>query len=131
MFILLILGLSFVMVPFIGWAWARKLTLKKTPRPGVFYGRAVGLGLLTPVLGLIQYILSLLQHYQPDQCGSWWLGATPEQCTLFFYLISRTLAALIFLILPFMLLSVSLVLAIFWNVQANRPNPPVRGPNKG
>lgn len=75
--------------------------------------------------------MGLIQQYQPDRCGSWWLGATPGECTLGFYLISRTLAALIFLVGPVVLLSVSLVLAVFWNVKANHRQSQMKGANKG
>lgn len=121
MFTLLVLGLPFLMAFWIGWVWAKKLVLKGAIRANAYYGRAVGLGILVPIPVLLLHMVNLLQNYQPDRCGSWWLGATPETCTLGFYIVSRTLAAFIFLIGPLTVLSVSLVLAIFWNVKANHP----------
>lgn len=79
---------------------ARSLLASGPYRARRYFANALGVGLLLPAALLIWNTIDLATRYAPDRCGSWWLGASEAECTLGFYLASRLLAALVFLIGP-------------------------------
>ncbi len=65
---------------------------------------------------------NLVLRYAPDRCGSWWLGASEEDCTLIFYVASRTLAAFLFLLGPVAVLCLIVSFGVFWTLKARGGN---------
>ena len=61
-----------------------------------YFVNALVVGLLVPAGLLLWNTMDLVLRYAPGRCGSGWLGASEEDCTLVFYVASRTLAAVLF-----------------------------------
>ena len=99
---------------------ARQLCADGRCRRRRYVANALGIGLLPPAALLAWHAFELATRYAPDRCGSWWLGASEAECTLSFYLASRLLAALVFLIGPAAALSLLVSCGVFWLVRIRR-----------
>jgi hypothetical protein len=98
--------------------WRAKRLLAGAPcRTRRYLANALGVGLLLPAALFAWNTLQLVTRYAPDRCGSWWLGASETTCTLGFYVASRTLAALIFVLGPVTALCLAVSFGVFWIVR--------------
>ena len=97
--------------------WRARRLLASGPCPARrYFANALGIGLLPPAALLIWNTIDLVTRYAPDRCGSWWLGASEAECTLGFYLATRTLAAVVFFIGPTAALCLLVSGGVFWFV---------------
>ena len=96
---------------------ARRLLASGPCHARRYVANALGIGLLLPAALLIWNTIDLVTRYAPNRCGSWWLGASEEACTLGFYLATRTLAALVFFIGPAAALCLLVSFGVFWIVR--------------
>ena len=96
---------------------ARRLLAGAPCRTRRYLVNALGVGLLLPAALLVWNTLELVTRYAPNRCGSWWLGASEATCTLGFYVASRTLAALIFVLGPVTALCLGVSFGVFWIVK--------------
>jgi hypothetical protein len=99
---------------------ARRLCADGSCHPRRYVANALGVGLLPPAALLAWHAFELATRYAPDRCGSGWLGASEAECTLGFYLASRLLAALVFLIGPAAAPSLLVSCGVFWLVRTRR-----------
>jgi hypothetical protein len=99
---------------------ARCLCADGPCRAREYWTHALVVGLLPPAALLAWQAFELATRYAPDRCGSWWLGASEAECTLGFYLTSRLLAALVFLIGPAAVLCLAVSCGVFWIVRTRR-----------
>lgn len=99
---------------------ARRLCVGSPCHAREYWVHALAVGLLPPAALLVWHASELATRYAPDRCGSWWLGASEAECTLGFYLTSRLLAALVFLIGPVAVLCLAVSCGVFWIVRTRR-----------
>lgn len=119
----LVVGLIFLplaVVAAVAFWRARRLCADGPCRRRRYVANALGVGLLPPAALLAWHAFELATQYAPDRCGSWWLGASEAECTLSFYLASRLLAALVFLIGPAAVLCLAVSCGVFWLVRTRR-----------
>ena len=101
---------------------ARRLLASGSVSRWRYFVNALVVGLLLPVVLLIWNTIDLVTRYAPDKCGSWWLGASEEECTLSYYVASRTLAAVVFLLGPATVMCLFVSFGVFWTAKAHIAN---------
>ena len=111
--VLLILLVPFFLIATLSYWRAFQLRKSGRLKGATLIINAVTIASLLPIVLLVWNTIDLLGSYSPTGCGSWWLGASEENCTMIFFVLTRTGAALIFLIGPAALVSFILSFAIF------------------
>jgi hypothetical protein len=82
-----------------------------------YFINALVVGTLLPVVLLTWNTIDLVTKYAPDKCGSWWLGASEDECSLMYYVMSRTLATFIFLLGPYTIICLLISFGVFWTAK--------------
>ena len=117
-----IIFLPLIMVGVVASWRARRLLASGSVSTWRYGVNALVVGLLLPVVLFLWNTIDLVTTYAPDKCGSWWLGAPEEECTLFYYVASRTLAAFVFLLGPATAMCLFVSFGVFWTAKARRAN---------
>ncbi|HEY9658307.1 MAG TPA: hypothetical protein V6C65_07640 [Allocoleopsis sp.] len=97
--------------------WADSLISRGLGSTWQYWLNALAIGLLLPGLFFVWNTIDIISGYTPDKCGSWWFGASERECTLSYYLFSRTLALFVFLLAPYTALCLLLSFNAFWNAK--------------